>query len=48
MFCSKSIEMKFSNDYQIACNEFIDFEIEMDKLSSEEKEKLKKLNKING
>lgn len=39
----KSIEMKFSNDYQIACNEFIDFEIEMDKLSSEEKD-IKKIN----
>jgi uncharacterized protein YydD (DUF2326 family) len=31
----KSAEMKFSNDYQIACNEFIDLEVEMDELSSE-------------
>jgi len=34
----KSAEMKFSNDYQIACNEFIDLEMEMDELSSEEKD----------
>lgn len=34
----KSAEMKFSNDYQIACNEFIDLEVEMDDLSSEEKD----------
>ncbi len=25
----KSVEMKFSNDYQIACNEFIDFKLEI-------------------
>ena len=30
--------MKFSNDYQIACNEFIDLEVEMDELSTEEKD----------
>ena len=34
----KSAEMKFSNDYQIACNEFIDFEFEIDKLAEQEKD----------
>ena len=34
----KSAEMKFTNDYQIACNEFIDLEMEIDNLSSEEKD----------
>jgi hypothetical protein len=34
----KSAEMKFSNDYQIACNEFIDFEFEIDKLPEQEKD----------
>jgi hypothetical protein len=34
----KSVEMKFSNDYQIACNEFIDLEVEMDELSAQDKD----------
>lgn len=34
----KSSEMKFSNDYQIACNEFIDFEFEIDNLAEQEKD----------
>jgi len=34
----KSAEMKFSNDYQIACNEFIDFEFEIDELAEKEKD----------
>ena len=34
----KSAEMKFSNDYQIACNEFIDLEVEIDELPVHKKD----------
>ncbi len=42
----KLVDMKFSNDYQIACNEFVDLEVEMDELSVEEMD-IKKFNENN-